>query len=235
MESFFAFAERSDALSLVSFVHLVAITFLALFPPVNPIGTALIVGPFFRGHPTNVRRNAALTIALYCLSICLIAALGGGVLFKLFGISVPVVQIAGGFLIARMGFSILSKSDMGTQDDEKMLNEGRFNPASLKSYLFYPLAFPITTGGGTISVLLALSANSYHADRTIHIFNLMATCVACILMALLIFVCYFFAPALLNKLSSRGALVVNNLSGFLTFCVGIQIVVNGLSGLRHLL
>ncbi|WP_413587177.1 MarC family protein [Bdellovibrio sp. HCB274] len=224
-----------DAISLSSFYHYVFVCFVALFPPVNPIGTALIVGPFLKGESRSGRIRAAAAISMYCLSICIVTTMIGGLFFKLFGISIPVVQIAGGLLIARMGFSILTAADP-SEDQEKVVEpKSSVHGRSVKSMLFYPLAFPTTTGGGTISVLLALSANSYHSNPGIYLFNLLATAVACVIMAGVIFACYSLTPTILDRLNSQALSVFNKLSGFLTFCVGIQIMVDGVLGVAKLL
>ncbi|WP_413560941.1 MarC family protein [Bdellovibrio sp. HCB209] len=218
-----------ESLSTSTFFHYVFVCFVALFPPINPFGTALIVGPFLKGRTTQKRVRAAAAIALYCLGICLTFTFIGGLFFKVFGISVPVVQITGGLLIARMGWQILSANDP-QEDQEKVVDPEHPHLKPLRSLLFYPLAFPTTTGGGTISVLLALSANSYHADNAIHLFNLLATSVACVIMAVVIFLCYSFTPTILDRLNNQALQVCNKLSGFLTLCVGIQIVLDGVFG-----
>ncbi|WP_413581059.1 MarC family protein [Bdellovibrio sp. HCB288] len=224
-----------ESISLSSFYHYVFVCFVSLFPPVNPFGTALIVGPFLKGQTHAKRIQAAGAIALYCLSICLVVTMVGGFFFKIFGISIPVVQIAGGILIARMGFSILTAVDP-SEDQEKVVDQKvSSREKSLKSMLFYPLAFPTTTGGGTIAVLMALSANSYHSNPGIYLFNLLATAVACAIMALVIFLCYSLTPTILDKLNSQALSVFNKLSGFLTFCVGIQIMVDGVLGVAKIL
>ncbi|QLY26766.1 MarC family protein [Bdellovibrio sp. KM01] len=224
-----------NSISIASFYHYVFVCLVALFPPVNPFGTAFIVGPFLKGLSTRRRMQSAAAIAIYCLGICITFTLLGGFFFKLFGISVPVVQIAGGMLIARMGFSILSATDP-QEDQEKVVdNDNAARNKSLKSMLFYPLAFPTTTGGGTISVLMALSANSYHENHAIHMFNLLATSVACVILALIIFACYSLTPTILDRLNLQALQVANKFSGFLTFCVGIQIMVDGVLGVAKIL
>ncbi|MFM6929729.1 MAG: MarC family protein, partial [Bdellovibrio sp.] len=55
----------------------------------------------------------------------------------------------------------------------------------------------------------------------------LALVLACILMCALVFICYFFAPTLLRRLGDQAHQAVNRLSGFLMFCVGLQILVNG--------
>src|SRR5437870_611515 len=98
-------------MDVLKFVNLVFVGFVALFPPVNPIGTALIVYPLLHGLDRLSRKAAAFRIALYCFAICTGAVIGGGWLLKLFGISLPVVQVAGGILICRMGWQLLSSGE----------------------------------------------------------------------------------------------------------------------------
>ncbi|MDR2876771.1 MAG: hypothetical protein LBV36_01830 [Chromatiales bacterium] len=213
-----------------SFLHVIALAFIALFPPVNPIGSALIVEPFLHQLSDKERWNAAWMITFYCLIICLGSVYVGGVFFSAFGISVPVVQMAGGILICRLGWSVLASNQLIDQEKE-VAAKGPVSQMQVRNMLFYPLAFPTTTGGGTISVLLTLSAGSYELVPLGTWAKMLALTVACLLMCLLIFVCHYFAPTLFRRLGTQGQQVVNKLSGFLTFCVGIQIFVNGLLAL----
>jgi multiple antibiotic resistance protein len=212
----------------LSFVHLVFVGFVALFPPVNPIGTALIVDPLLRGLSMDARKTAAFRIAFYCFGICAVTTLAGSWMFKLFGISVPVVQLAGGILICRMGWGFLS-SDEGAKDSTARAAPDRTH--DIEEIIFYPLAFPMTTGAGTISVLLTLSAHGHTGGFNMYLLNLGALFVAIILMSLLIYLSYAFTPALLERLGRKGEQIVNRLSAFLVFCVGIKIATDGIAHL----
>lgn len=217
--------------SLDPFFHHVFLAFVALFPPVNPIGSALIVQPYLSVLSERERRDAAARIALYCFSICVCSALFGGVFFKFFGISIPVVQMAGGVLICRMGWNILSSPS--TSEDDKSMPTGAYSKDRVQSMLFFPIAFPVTAGTGTISVLLTLSANGYDAHFPAHALNLSAIIFSSILICGLIFFAYAFASQILSRLSKQGQQILNKLSGFLNFCVGLQIAVNGVTSLVH--
>jgi multiple antibiotic resistance protein len=214
-----------------NFIHLIFVGFVALFPPVNPIGTALIVDPLLRGLDTRARKVAASRIALYCFVICGSTMLIGSWLFKLFGISLPVVQVAGGILICKMGWQFLS-SDAGVKESQSVSAPDRAT-GDIEGILFYPLAFPMTTGAGTISVILTLSAHAHtnEAEWTTYFLNLGALFAAIFAMCLLIYLSYAFTPTLLRKLGPRGEQIVNRLSAFLVFCVGIQIAVGGITHL----
>ncbi len=214
---------------LASFFHVVLMGFVALFPPVNPVGTALIIDPFLHHLNHQERKTAAARVAMYCFLICLVALLLGGWIFKLFGISLPVVQLAGGLLICRMGWKLLA-SDVGNKNSEDI--SGAELHRKTEDSLFYPLAFPMTTGAGTISVLLTLSAHGHNSKWPTLVINDAALSLAILLMSVTIYLCYAFTPALLKRLGQRGEHIVNRLSSFLVFCVGIQIA---FAGLAHLI
>jgi multiple antibiotic resistance protein len=213
-----------------NFVHLIFVGFVALFPPVNPIGTALIVDPLLRGLDSKARRLASSRIALYCFIICGTTMLVGSWLFKLFGISLPVVQVAGGILICKMGWQFLS-SDAGVKESQSSSAPERAS-GDIDGILFYPLAFPMTTGAGTISVILTLSAHAHtNGAWPTYFLNLGALFAAITTMCVLIYLSYAYTPTLLRKIGPRGEQIVNRLSAFLVFCVGIQIAVVGITHL----
>jgi multiple antibiotic resistance protein len=211
------------------FFGVITIAFMALLPPVNPLGTALIIDPYLCTLPANRRKVASAKIAFYSFLLCVVCTLIGGAIFSSFGISIPAVQIAGGLLISRMGYETLHA------DNEKQFNEKSQKIDSekiwdqLQTNLFYPLSFPMTTGAGTISVILTLSADNFDPISIQHFANQAGLIVGSFLMCIFVFVSYNYAPFILKKLGTRGQVILNRLSGFLTLCVGIQVLVNGIS------
>jgi multiple antibiotic resistance protein len=226
--------------TLAGILHLTLVGFISLFPAVNPVGSAFMIEPFLGGLTHSERKQAARRISMYCLLVCLGALFGGTYLLKLFGISIPVVQVAGGLMICKMGWQFLSLDSSSTDEPENKLSDkgksveelaNRVEPHALRveKILFYPLAFPITTGAGTISVLLTLTANAHAKDFEVLVMHLGALFISVLLMCLAIYLCYAYTPFLLRYLGARGQIVINRLSAFIVFCVGIQIAANGLS------
>jgi len=213
------------------FLKLILLGVLSLFPPVNPFGTALMLDPLFGDMNVVGRRAAALRIAIYCFFICVGALLMGTYLLKFFGVTIPVVKLAGGILICRMGWNRLSAThetgvtDEDTEAGKKISRSHR----KLSDLLFYPIAFPSTTGAGTISVVLTLSAKMHSTDVTIYVFNLSALLISILIIATLIYMSYAYTHTVLRKLGPQGNQILTRLSAFLVFCVGLQIAVEGLS------
>jgi multiple antibiotic resistance protein len=209
------------------FLQLVFVGFLALFPAVNPVGSAFIVDPLLTGLNHTQRRAATKKIAFYCLIICTVSIIAGSYILQLFGISIPIVQLCGGIMICRMGWQLLTSED-GIQKGNK---ETARPSGEIENLLFYPIAFPMTTGAGTISVLLTLSAHGEDTDISKHLVKLSALFIAIVLICILIYICYVNTPRLIRRLGPRGEQIVNKLSAFLVFCIGMQIASAGVRAL----
>jgi multiple antibiotic resistance protein len=209
------------------FLQLVFVGFLALFPAVNPVGSAFIIDPLLTGLDLAQRRAATKRIAFYCLIICTVSIVAGSYILKLFGISIPIVQLCGGIMICRMGWQLLTSED-GIQKGNK---ETARPSGEIESLLFYPIAFPMTTGAGTISVLLTLSAHGEDTELSKHLVKLGALFIAIVLICILIYICYVNTPRLIRRLGPRGEQIVNKLSAFLVFCIGMQIASAGIRAL----
>lgn len=208
----------------------VGLAFMSLFPPVNPIGTALIIDPYLQSLSSHRRRNASAKIALYSFLVCVFSTFIGTAIFQVFGISIPAVQIAGGLLICRMGYDVLHAETATDESGKALRTDPEKSWNNLQTNLFYPLSFPMTTGAGTISVILTLTADNYDPMSAQHIFNQMGLVTGSFLICFCVFVSYNYAPFILSHLGKRGQVILNRLSGFLTLCVGIQILINGIFG-----
>lgn len=214
-----------------SYIHFVFIGFIALFPVVNPLGSAFIVSPYFDGLTNRERRTIVKKIVFYVFIMCLLVLLTGRWILELFGISIPIIQLAGGIMICKIGWDFLSPAKTDSAVNSSVNKNGTDPETTIGNKLFYPVTFPITIGGGTISVLFTLSAHSSGKDISQYLINTSAILLAVIGMCILIFICYINANKLINYLGSQREKVVNSFMAFLIFCVGLQIAVEGITKL----
>lgn len=216
-----------------SFSHLLFISVVALFPVINPIGSALIVNPYFSGLNRSEKKNAVKKIAFYAFFLCLFFLLAGHLLLNLFGITIPVIQLAGGIMICKTGWESLTSDkpidkEASNADNEDMSD---IKKTELDNKLFYPITFPITMGGGVISVLFTLGAHSVNTDITTYMINIAAIITAIMIMCILIIVFYLNTKLLFKYLNSSTKNMINRLMAFLLFCIGLQIASSGIKGL----
>ena len=215
--------------NLHSFINLFFFGMIALFPVVNPLGSAFMVTPYFSNLTKAEKNTAVAKITLYAFCICTVSLFAGHWILQLFGLSIPVIQLAGGIMICKMGWESLSsdkKTDHSADADAKLSGF-----TYIQDKLFYPITFPVTTGAGTISVLFTLSAHTARANFTEHLIGTSAILSAIVVICILIYICYRNAKNIINFLGSNGEVIINRISAFLIFCVGLQIAISGIMNL----
>lgn len=213
-----------------TFIHLVFIGFVALFPVVNPIGSAFIVSPYFLNISRKERIKFVKKITFYSFSICAVTILVGHWILELFGLSIPVIQIAGGIMICKIGWEFLSSDNK--QANEKNIADKKVDIEpfpEVENKLFYPITFPITTGAGTIAVLFTLSAQGANENFSVYLLNVGALLVSVIGICILIFIFYLNTNRLISYIGLNNEQIINRFMAFLIFCVGLQIATGGIS------
>jgi multiple antibiotic resistance protein len=217
---------------MARFAQFFALSFSALFPVINPIGSALMFLGIVGVTDAKVYKTLARKIAISTALFLLIIDAAGATVLKLFGISLPVVQLAGGLVLAAMGWSLLNQKDAaGAHDPSPAVPD----TSGLQRKIFYPFTFPLTAGPATLVVMLTLSA---HASRgkLFHIVFAQAGVVSgMVLMCFAVFIAYAWAPRITAKISPSTAHGILRVIAFVLLCIGVQIAWNGLSSLLNTL
>jgi multiple antibiotic resistance protein len=207
------------------------IAFSALLPIINPLGSALVFLGLAGDAPPEVFRSLARRIALNNIIFLAIIELLGSAILNFFGISLPIVQVAGGMIIAAIGWGVLNEKDSqasarGKREeavmraDETLLN--------LERKAFYPFTFPVTSGPGTLVVLLTLSARFMDRSRTHNILGHVGLFLAIVVLSAMVYICYAYAPRITKAIPPSTANGILRVVGFIVVCIGVQILWNGL-------
>jgi multiple antibiotic resistance protein len=213
---------------MVEFSTVLLVTFMSLFPVLNPIGCAPIFLSLTQQYPQSVRRVLAQKIAAYSFAILAVSLLFGTVILSFFGISLAVIQIAGGLLVAATGWKLLNQESAGSTEQPPRAALG-----DALAQAFFPLTLPITVGPGCIGIAITIGANLRREIGA----GLMrgiprrftAALLGMLLLCVLVMVCYTRAERMARRLGSSGTNILVRLSAFILFAVGVQIVWNGLT------
>jgi len=201
------------------------LTLSALFPIVDPLAGSPIFLAMTQEYSPETRRALAWRVALNSFVLMIGSYFVGAHVLNFFGVSLPVVQVGGGLIVASMGWSMLLEKDedYGTT---------RRNVTCLDALhsTFYPLKLPLTVGPGSISVAVTLGANSTRRYG-FHVVIIVAALLAMAVVGISILLCYGLADQLARVLGKTGMIVIVRLSSFLLVCIGVQILWNGLSAL----
>jgi multiple antibiotic resistance protein len=207
------------------------LTFAGLFPIVNPIESA----PFFFGMTASLtvaERNAmARRVAINGFALLVGSMVLGPYLLEIFGIRLPVVRLAGGFVVTALGWKLLTQEDWSDHADAT----DRAGARRRKVGSFYPLTMPLTVGPGSMSVAITIGSRgkvegfpplAEMASRAI------GALLGIVAIGLSIYLAYRFAASLARFLGDTGLEVLVRLSAFILMCIGIEIIWNGWTALN---
>ena len=210
------------------------IAFSVLLPLINPVGSSLVFLGLVGDQPPKVFRSLARRIAVNNIVFLAIIEVLGAAILNFFGISLPIVQLAGGIVIAVMGWGVLNERSMGANTKNKEDECGPHNEAEmqhLEEGIFYPFTFPITSGPGTLVGMLTLTA---HISNQILVQSILAhigVFLAVVVISVLCYFCYAYAPKVSKAIPPSTAHGVLRVIAFILLCIGVQIAWNGLSAL----
>lgn len=199
---------------------------VAVIPIVNPLGGALVFLAYTSGADPAARRDVALRVAIYSFIVLNVSLYVGAYVLGFFGISVPVLRVAGGCIVAFSAWKLLQEPRRTEHPRDHV------ELSDVRALAFYPLTMPLTTGPGTISVLIGLgTGRPQHAglDETMRF--ALAALAATAAVAALIYLCYAGAERIARVFGPTGTDVALRLSAFILFCIGVQIFWNGFSEL----
>src|ERR1700761_8869736 len=200
------------------------LVYAGLFPVVNPLGAAPMFLSLTSQATPAVRNRLAFSVAVNSFLLLLGSMLCGSYVLEFFDVTVPAVRVAGGALVALMGWNLLNGRSDTSHDPAPELN-----PSREASDGFYPLTLPLTVGPGSISVALTIGANqSPHRDSMT---RLIAAIIGTALMTATIYLSYRFAERVARFLGQTAMNVIVRLTSFILLCIGVQIVWNGVRAL----
>jgi multiple antibiotic resistance protein len=206
------------------------LAFGALFSIVNPLSGAFIFFGATRELDPRVRSAVSRWVAIYSFCIVTASLYIGAYVLSFFGVTIPVLRVAGGIVVAMSGWRMLNQPDI-TEQRRSETPTPRSIDVPPSRLAFYPLTMPLTTGPGTISVAISLGASRPHGFHASTLEFFLETLGAVVLLSLLVYGFYRHSARLASLMGATGTSIVVRLSAFLLFCIGIQVLWNGASEL----
>ena len=208
---------------------------VTLLPIMNPLANAPIFLRMTQGVDESSTRRLARRAAINCWLLIVGAIFVGSYVLAFFGLSLPIVRLAGGMLVAATAWKLLHDDGSGKGEDVIRSSLGgsestRWSRAELDQRSFYPISFPLTVGPGTIAAAIALGAHppgrvmDWVISGTAYVLGALGTAIG-------VYLTYRFARPLLRFLGEMGTSVVMRLSAFILLCIGFEIMWTGLSAL----
>ena len=170
--------------------------------------------------PDGERRRTALKTAGYVIAILVLFLFFGRFVLIFFGISLPVLRIAGGLIVANTAWSMVT-------GNARMTTAETDEAATKADISLTPMAMPMLSGPGSIGVVMGLSAL---ADSMVVYVGMVIAIVA------LGFVIYMFlclGGPLVKRLGPGAVGAINRIFGFLLLAIAVQLVWDGVAEFPH--
>lgn len=212
---------------MLELIKAVGLGLVVLLPLANPLTTvALFLG--LAGDMNYQERNRqSLQASVYVFIIMAVAYYAGNVVMNTFGISIPGLRIAGGLIVAFIGFRMLFPQQQAGHSMEAEHKMDEMNEHKSVNIAFVPLAMPSTAGPGTIAMIIS-TASTIHSGTT---FAPWVITVAPVLtffsVSLILWACLRSSGAIMRLVGKGGIEAISRLMGFLLVCMGVQFMING--------
>lgn len=191
-------------------------TFLALFPIVNPPGGVPMFFTLTGNFSREERSRTALRTALYVIAILVTFMLVGRFVLNFFGISLPVLKIAGGLIVANTAWGMVTASS-------RMTSEESSEALTKEDISLTPMAMPMLSGPGSIGVVMGLAA---HANGFLAYAGMVIGIVA---LGLTVYMFLCLGGPLVKRLGPSGMGAITRIFGFLILAIAVQLVWDGVA------
>jgi len=197
-----------------------AATFLALFPIVDPFGGIPVFFTMTSTWTPQERHRTAFKTGMWVFVILVTFLFFGRFVLQFFGISLPVMKIAGGMIVANTAWGMVTSHARITPEESHEAREK-------EDISLTPLAMPLMSGPGAIGVVMALAA---HVDNAAAYVG-MVLGVAGIALSVALFFC--LGGPLVRRLGPSAVGAINKIFGFLILAIAVQLVWNGLADFKN--
>ena len=192
------------AFGLLSFTSLVTI--------IDPVAVAPVFAAMTDRLERSARRRAALRACAVALGILLVFAIGGGLIFRAFGITIDALRIAGGILFFAMSMQMLTGGDRSHGDD---VDVSGTDPSIV------PLGIPLICGPGAISTVMVLVGQNTSAWHLVSFLIALVLAIAATALVLIV------SPVILRLIGRTGVEITTRIIGLIVCAIGIQFIIDG--------
>ena len=190
--------------------------FLGFIAILNPIGNTPVFISMVGDSDDKVIKKFAFRAVFVAFIIITMFCLFGHVIFRMFGITLPAFQIAGGIIVFFIGYDLLQGKAAGAHQT-KMEND----TAKLNDMAISPLGIPLLAGPGTIS-----SAMNFVGEGNSFLVTLLVILVFAVVCTITFFM-FIISKKIADKLSPSLIKVVSKIMGLILTVIAVQMFING--------
>ena len=186
---------------------------MAFFAIMNPISNLPAYMALVADDSQKISRKIAFRSLLIAFVIVTVFIFSGDFIFKVFGITIVSFRIAGGILVAVIGYHMINGNHSPSY---KGMEQQAVNSDPM-SIAISPLAMPLFAGPGTITTALSLANGGLR--------NQLMTVVAFALLCVITYLLLRSAKQIADFLGKNLMKIITKMMGLLLFSIGIQMII----------
>lgn len=186
---------------------------MAFFAIMNPISNLPAYMALVADDSQKISRKIAFRSILIAFVIITVFIFSGDFIFKVFGITIVSFRIAGGILVAVIGYHMINGNHSPSY---KGMEQQAVNSDPM-SIAISPLAMPLFAGPGTITTALSLANGGLQ--------NQLITVVAFALLCVITYLLLRSAKQIAGFLGENLMKIITKMMGLLLFSIGIQMII----------
>jgi multiple antibiotic resistance protein len=186
----------------------------ALFPIANPIGAVPIFYSMTVSDSKAYRHRQARQTTINVVLVLIAFLLVGRLILSFFGISLGVLQIAGGLIVAHTAWEMVTARQRLTESEHQ-------EAMDKEDISFTPMAVPIISGPGAIGVVISLS------ERVSGWMSYLGSVVGIVLFGMVLYLCLTLGEPLIRVMGKNGIGAMNRILGFFILGIAVELIANG--------
>lgn len=194
-------------------------SFASIISVANPLATVPVFASLTEQNTDDERTFIAKKATIFMFLILTIFLFLGTYIISFFGISLPGIRIAGGLIILRAAYAMLTPG----QGNRKMSEEDKESAKSKDDISFSPLAMPLLSGPGSIAVVIGL------ASESVSFVELLIITVAIFISAIVTYTLLRLAPFSARYIGPAGMSAITRLMGFIVMAIAVQFILSGIA------
>jgi multiple antibiotic resistance protein len=193
-----------------------------LFSIVNPVGAVPMYLTMTANYTQAERNRTAWRTTLYFVSILLAFFWGGSYILAFFGLQINALRIAGGLIILQSGIALANDK---FEENRAMSADVQHEAMEKPDITFSPLAMPLLSGPGSISLLIGFFADYEQLNQRLIITGVI------LFTGVLVYIVLRAAPFFLRFLGVAGLKAGSRIMSFITMAIGVQFIITGIVAL----
>ena len=195
-------------MSAIEFLFVAITSIIAIM---NPVSTAAVFSILTERFTPEQQREVMLNSLRISLVVLIFFALTGQVIFTVLGLTIPAFKIAGGILLVSFATGML------------MAKKEVYSPEELENIAVVPLAFPLTCGAGTITVVILISS------QAIGILENLLVIVAVLVAIGASYIAMKYSSRILRFIGEQELRIITKFLAVFVLAIAIQFILNGIS------